>query len=147
MSPPDDRPGKFYSHAFLRDRTSGPAIGVQVYDVDELILRAAQRPSNREVDTKSIYDKAREGRLDIDWDHVAGLTEQDLFRPAIGVTVRDPFRDEVYIDVADGNHRVCRAYLLGRALYPLIVFDLAESNECQLPLDTVRKLIELGVVP
>lgn len=147
MTPPDDRIGKFYAHSFLRDKTSGPVVGVQVYDVDELIRRAATKVADREVDTRSIHDKAKRGHLDIDWDHVAKLASVDLIRPAIGVTVRDPFSGDVYVDVADGNHRVCRAFLDGRELYPLVVFDLEESDACLLPQETVRKLIELGIVP
>lgn len=147
MSLPDDRLGKFYAHTFLRDGSSGPPVGVCVFDVDTLTFHADARTPNAVADTKTIYDKAMQGRLYIDWDRVRALGPEDLKRPAIGVTVRHPTMGIEYEDVADGNHRIVRAYMNGQRTFPVVQFDFADSEKCLLPKPFVDRLFELGIVP
>ncbi len=136
---------QFYEHKFLRDMDSGPEVGWAMYPVDMLKLAVEGREPNQKVATASRELMRTQRRLCINVSYARSLPIERLRIPAIVITIKHPVTGIVYQDVADGNHRMYAAWLLGHEGYPAVALTLEESDRCRLPDELAKRLRDAPV--
>lgn len=125
---------ELYSHDFLEHMDSGRVVRTQIYSVS-LLCRLAKTSAfpKVEISTQMLVDAYKNGRQEINTAYAETIPESRLAEPCIVIEVQHPVTKEVYYALADGAHRLYRAWQLGKSTLEGVLIPLLIANECMVP--------------